>query len=103
MPTFTNVPDDMGLLGEPEQDKSGARYVRKTSMTDDFGNGPGAVGFGEVERAGPLLGKPKNPATPGVDYAADRMVPRFDSRGNVGFSADDFGILGSKPTGPAKP
>jgi len=101
MSTFTNVPDDMGLLGEPERDKSGARYVRKTALKNDLGNGPGAIGFGEIERAGKLLGEPKNPATPGTDSAPDSMIGRFDSRGNVGFSADDFGILG-KPQAPGK-
>src|SRR5262249_24611205 len=88
-------------LGSVQQDRSGARYVRKTSMTDDFGNGPGAIGFGEDERAGRLLGRPKNPSTPGTNSAAEAMCPKQPSRGNVGFSADDFGILG-KPQAPGK-
>jgi len=96
---FSDSLDD--TLGPVDKDRSGARYVRKTSLTDDLGNGPGAIGFGELERSGPLLGKPVNPSTPGTDSSPEAMVPRFDSRGNVGFSADDFGILG-KPQAPGK-
>ena len=89
------------VFGPPQKDRSGADYGRRTNQPPTASNGPGAVGFGDPETYGPLLGKPKNIPTPGLDTDPDVIMPKVESRGDVGFSTTDFGILG-KPTRPGR-
>ena len=96
-----NEDDSQAVFGPKQADRSGADYGRRTNQPPTASNGPGAVGFGDPETYGPLLGKPKNIPTPGLDSDPAQLCPKQPSRGNVGFSSDDFGILG-KPQRPGR-
>ena len=100
MPTFTN--ESEAVFGDPQKDKkSGADYGRRTNQPPTASNGRGAIGYGSDETYGRTLGRPTNIPTPGLDTDPDVIMPKVESRGDVGFSSSDFGILG-KPQRPGK-
>src|SRR5215471_8793474 len=92
--------DALSDLGE-KQGWDGATITRRTSLGKSGSNGPGAIGFGENERWGPL-GTPTNIATPSAASSEpDELMPKIESRGDVGFSGNWDDVFG-KPLRPGR-
>ena len=100
-----NSADDLGLLGESEQDISGASLNRRTVAVT--GAGPdraGAVSPYGKESVADALGSCACPSTPAPSSSdPDVVMPLIKSRGDLTYSKSDFTELGGRPTKTAKP